>query len=66
VKDRRACIVPRRQGQALRHNDDGTWSHKPGGDRVTNSDATGKTITNPENAHRGKYDRIIGYYEVGR
>lgn len=35
-----------------RQNPDGTWSHKPGWGLVTNKDAGGNVITDPQNANR--------------
>ena len=38
-----------------RQDDDGNWSHKPGKDKATNKDDSGKPITDPRNADRGPY-----------
>jgi hypothetical protein len=46
-----------------RQDDDGNWSHKRGlnGD-ATNKDFSGKVITDPEKADRGKYTEFCGYF----
>ena len=45
-----------------RQDADGMWSHKPGTSSVTNLDASGNVISNPESADRddSKRDRIRG------
>ena len=45
---------------------DGTWSHKPGTTPVSKVDDSGKPITNPELADRGKYTDFGGYFYVPR
>lgn len=52
-----------------RQNPDGTWSHKPGQNPVTNLDAADQVITNPETADRFysaglNYDIFVGFYSV--
>lgn len=53
-----------------RQNPDGTWSHKPGLNPVTNLDASGKTIFDPEKCNRvggstlGNYPYFYGYFEI--
>ena len=44
---------------------DGTWSHKRGAYIVENWDYAHRTITDPANCNRGKYDCFLGYYEIG-
>lgn len=49
-------------------NEEGFWSHKPGLDYVTNKDATGKIIWDPENCDRNygnlNYTEFCGYFMV--
>ena len=56
-----------------RQDDNGYWSHKTGHDPVSNVDASGKLITNPElcdrnydkkNNDKFNYDIFCGYYAV--
>jgi hypothetical protein len=47
-----------------RLNSDGTWSHKPGFDSVTNMDKSGSVITDPLTANRGLYNCFVGYFYV--
>ena len=58
-----------------RQNPDGTWSHKAGGDCVSNGDYDGNFIIDPENLnYKGTlfygrtsgyiYDHFVGYFEV--
>lgn len=51
-----------------RQDEDGYWSHKPGQTEVTNLDASGNLITNPETADRDyggiNYQVFSGYYVV--
>lgn len=46
-----------------RQNSDGTWSHKPGRDPVTNVDDKGNPILDPEFAAKS-YDTFVGFYYV--
>lgn len=50
------------------HNDNGYWSHKRGRTNVTNLDADGKLIKNPELANRNygrlNYTDFCGYYMI--
>ncbi len=45
-----------------RQDNNGNWSHKPGGTKVTNLDNSKKVITNPETANRGYYTLFCGYF----
>ena len=49
-----------------RHDKNGYWSHKPGRTDVTNVDASGKKIINPDKANRNythyNYDRGCGFF----
>lgn len=45
-----------------RKGESGTWFHKPGLTEVTNLDASGKVISNPETCNRGGYGNFLGYY----
>ena len=54
-----------------RQNPDGTWSHKPGKSEVTNLDASGELIFDPEICDRNyetssgiNYNEFIGYFAV--
>lgn len=51
-----------------RQNPEGTWSHKPGGTNIVNTDASGHIIYDPETANRNysyaNYSIFVGYYEV--
>ena len=54
-----------------RQDNDGHWSHKPGNDSVTNVDASGNLIANPETADRDysgsygiNYTMFVGYFYV--
>jgi hypothetical protein len=48
-----------------RQNSDGTWSHKPGTDPVTNIDGLDKVIYDPSLADwQATYDIFVGYYAV--
>ncbi len=45
-----------------RRDDDGTWSHKPGGTAATNRDNSGNIITDPRTANRGGYSNFCGFF----
>ena len=56
-----------------RQDDNGNWSHKLGNNKISNIDASGNIITNPEKADRNydkmnndefNYDTFCGYYSV--
>ena len=47
-----------------RQNSDGTWSHKNGGSKVTDLDASGNLIYDPQAADRDYSDQINCNYEV--
>ena len=47
-----------------RQNNDGTWSHKIGSQKVSNKDKNGEIITNPEKCNRGYYNKFIGYFLI--
>ena len=47
-----------------RLNPDGTWSHKPGFNPVTNLDDSGNKITDPFTANRGCYFAFVGYFYI--
>jgi hypothetical protein len=49
-----------------RLNPDGTWSHKPGFNPVTNLDDSGNTITDPFTADRGHYFAFVGYFYIAK
>jgi len=45
-----------------RLDNNGMWSHKPGGTPATNLDNAGNPINNPETANRGVYTNFCGYF----
>ncbi len=47
-----------------RQDNTGLWSHKDGWTKATNKDKKGRLIKNIEQADRGSYDQIIGYYII--
>ncbi len=51
-----------------RQNYDGTWSHKPGGTKVTNLDNSRQVIYDPETCNRNNgylnYSEFYGFYQV--
>lgn len=47
-----------------RQDSDGTWSHKMGELPATNRDASGKLITNPLYADRGRHINFEGFFYV--
>lgn len=47
----------------VRENRDGTWSHKPGRQGVTDRDSNGQQITDPKTARIGDYD-FLGFVYV--
>lgn len=61
---------PKNDFHWYRQNPDGTWSHKPGGNKVTNLDASNKKIFNPKNCNRNygprfNYCEFVGFFAVG-
>ena len=65
---------PEQDYHYYRQDNNGFWSHKPGRKPVTNKDASGKLIINPEMANRDyrteesklNYDNFCGYMCVPR
>lgn len=63
-------IDPNEDYHFIRQDNNGYWSHKPGGGNVTNKDYSGMRITNPEKANFDNtsanlyYDTYCGYYCV--
>ncbi|WP_242112667.1 LamG domain-containing protein [Luteimonas aquatica] len=47
-----------------RRDQNGMWTHKPGGTNATNLDNAGSAISNPETANRGPYSDFCGYFRV--
>ena len=45
-----------------RKGESGAWFHKPGVTDVTDRDASGNLILNPETCDRGGYGNFLGYY----
>jgi hypothetical protein len=63
-------VAPGNDYHYYRLNDDGYWTHKPGYKPSTYYDASGKLITNPEQANRNygrlNYSNFCGYFCVPR
>lgn len=57
-------IWPRWDYHWYRMDQSGFWSHKPGGTAVTNLDNSGKMITDPRLADRGRYSDFCGFMVV--
>ena len=51
-------VAPGYDYHYYRHNDDKSWTHKPGYKHSTNLDASGNIITDPLNANRKYNDRL--------
>jgi hypothetical protein len=49
-----------------RLDDNGMWSHKPGGTEARSWDESGNPITDPQTADRGSYTIFCGYFTVNR
>ena len=49
-----------------RKNQEGFWSHKPGGTAVRNVDNSNHVISNPETCNRGPYTQFCGYFYTCR
>ncbi|QRK06881.1 LamG domain-containing protein [Archangium violaceum] len=47
-----------------RLDENGTWSHKPGGTPATNLDNSGNVITDPRTANRGPYTQFCGFFMI--
>lgn len=47
-----------------RQDDTGRWSHKIGGDPVSDLDNSGNVITDPKTADRGPYTVFCGLFEI--
>lgn len=45
-------------------NDDGHWSHKPGGNEVTARDWSGNAISDPISSDRGRYNQPCAFFCV--
>jgi hypothetical protein len=62
-------VDPNRDYHWYRQNPDGSWSHKRGHTAVTNVDASGRLIWDPEAANRNygsyNYSAFGGYFCVG-
>jgi hypothetical protein len=57
-------IWPRWDYHWYRMDQNGFWSHKPGGTPVTNLDNSGKMIADPRLADRGRYTDFCGFMVV--
>jgi hypothetical protein len=47
-----------------RLDENGMWSHKPGGGLATNLDNSGNVISDPRTANRGRYTEFCGFFMV--
>lgn len=56
-------VIPGDDFHFVRQNNDGTWSHKPGDEEVTNLDFKDKRITDPKTANLGDY-KFVSYFYV--
>lgn len=45
-----------------RQDQNGMWTHKPGGTQATSLDNSSNPISNPETANRGPYTDFCGYF----
>lgn len=63
-----ALVLANNDYHWYRQNNDGSWSHKRGLTKITNLDASGKSINNPRLANRNygyiNYSNFCGYYFV--
>jgi hypothetical protein len=55
---------PRWDFHWYRLGNDGFWSHKPGSSPVTNLDNSGRVITDPRTADRGRYTDFCSFFVV--
>jgi hypothetical protein len=55
-------VIPQDDFHFVRQDNDGTWSHKPGDEEVTNLDFDGKPITDPRHAALGQYQFVSYFY----
>lgn len=54
-------VAPGRDYHWYRQDDDGLWTHKPGGTPATDLDNSGELITDPDAADTGNYTDHCGY-----
>jgi hypothetical protein len=59
-------IAPGSDYHWYRLDDNGMWSHKPGGTAARNVDAAGNAISDPRTAARGPYTVFCGFFTVDR
>ena len=66
-----SVVDPSRSYHFYRQNKNGSWTHKPGSQKVTNLDASNNVIMNPKKADRDyskispnklNYSKFCGYY----
>jgi len=57
-------VAPNWDFHWYRLDENGTWSHKPGGTQATNLDNSGNLITDPRTADRGFYTEFCGFFCV--
>lgn len=62
------CVTPStaivRDYHWYRLDDNGCWSHKIGGNPVSNKDNSGNLIPDPQTANRGPYTVFCGFFEM--
>jgi hypothetical protein len=62
-RDKIALVVaPGSDYHWYRQDQNGMWTHKPGGTQATNLDNASHPISNPETASRGAYTDFCGYF----
>ena len=59
-------IAPGYDFHWYRLDDNGMWSHKPGGSPARNVDDSGNPISDPRTADRGPYTEFCGFFTVSR
>jgi hypothetical protein len=59
-------IAPGYDYHWYRLDDNGMWSHKPGGTAARNVDSAGNPITDPQTAARGPYTVFCGFFTVNK
>lgn len=55
-------VIPGDDFHFVRQNEDGSWSHKPGDEEVTNMDFKGRPITDPRKASMDDYQFVSYFY----
>lgn len=57
-------VAPYYDFHFYRLDDNGNWTHKPGGNVSTNLDNSGNVITDPRTANRGVYTNFCGFFRI--